>query len=1058
MTALRLALRGLVHRRRTALATAAGAALATAVLVASLGAGDSVRASLRAIALTRLGRTEYALEGGDRFFRTALAADLAARLGGDAAAVVVVTGSASARGGEIRVPSVQVLGVGPDFAAFMPGRSSPQPGPDEVLLNEPLARRLDVGPGDEVLLRMTAATTMPVEAPLAAGADASATLRLTVAAIVPDERLGGFSLRIGGAQPLNAFVARETLSARLGRPGRANTLLLAPPGGIRGDDVDRALAAGFAIEDAGLSLRRVRDGWELASDRVFIEPPVEEAAAAAGGRGVLAYFVDRIGRGDRTVWYSFVSSASAPRVPADLGDDEVVLNDWAARELDARTGDTVELAYRVPGSGGSLEERTAVFTVRSVVPIEPGDRDLMPSFPGFEGAASCRDWNPGVPLDLSHIGARDEAYWNAWGGSPRAFVTLAAARGLWSNRFGRLTTVRFAAAAGPPRLEVAPRSLGLSFAAIRAEALGATSHGVDFGQLFLGLGFFLVAAALALTALLALLSVDQRAGDLATLAALGWTRARIHALAALEGTAVALAGGALGVPLGALLHRAILAGLQTAWRDAVRTPVLLPRIEPASLVAGFAAGFLVSLAVIVLAATGILRRSSRYHVPGRRPVTVGSIVAGAALAAAAGSFFLLPQPTGFFVSGALLLIGQLAAGATVLALAGRPRSAGVPTLAGIGIADASRRRTRSLGVAAVLACGIFIVTAVAANRIGPVDPSRKDSGTGGFDLYVQASLPISADRQQRLAATLPGSAFVGLRVLDGDDASCLNLNRVARPGILAVDPAALAGRFSFAGFLDEARPADPWSLLEQDLGPDTIAALVDASVLTWGLGLALGDEIAYLDETGGTVKVRLVGSLAGSVFQGSLVVSESALLRHFPSTPPARLLLVETPAGSAAETADAFGRSLATLGASVESTAERLARFNSVENTYLAIFAMLGWLGMLVGTLGLAVVVARNVAESRGELALLRAVGFGRPALLWLVLAEHLPALGYGLAAGVLASLAAVYPAVRLTAASLPAATLVVQLGAILASALLCVIVSAAVALRGDLLPALREE
>ena len=60
----------------------------------------------------------------------------------------------------------------------------------------------------------------------------------------------------------------------------------------------------------------------------------------------------------------------------------------------------------------------------------------------------------------------------------------------------------------------------------------------------------------------------------------------------------------------------------------------------------------------------------------------------------------------------------------------------------------------------------------------------------------------------------------------------------------------------------------------------------------------------------------------------------------------------------------------------------------------------------MIGTLGLAVVVARNVAESRGELALLRAVGFARPALLGLVLAEHLPAHAYGFTAGVLVSAA----------------------------------------------------
>lgn len=94
-------------------------------------------------------------------------------------------------------------------------------------------------------------------------------------------------------------------------------------------------------------------------------------------------------------------------------------------------------------------------------------------------------------------------------------------------------------------------------------------------------------------------------------------------------------------------------------------------------------------------------------------------------------------------------------------------------------------------------------------------------------------------------------------------------------------------------------------------------------------------------------------------------------------------------------------------------------------------------------------VVWRNVAESRGEFALLRAMGFDRPALLGLVLAEHLPPLGYGLAAGALASLVAVYPAALLQTASLPAVSLTVPIATIIASAFLCVLVAAAAVLRG---------
>ena len=69
----------------------------------------------------------------------------------------------------------------------------------------------------------------------------------------------------------------------------------------------------------------------------------------------------------------------------------------------------------------------------------------------------------------------------------------------------------------------------------------------------------------------------------------------------------------------------------------------------------------------------------------------------------------------------------------------------------------------------------------------------------------------------------------------------------------------------------------------------------------------------------------------------------------------------------------------ADLGADAMPTAERLAEFHTVENTYLSTFQTLGGLGLLIGTVGLAAVVLRNVLERRRELALLRAVGY-RPA------------------------------------------------------------------------------
>ena len=69
---------------------------------------------------------------------------------------------------------------------------------------------------------------------------------------------------------------------------------------------------------------------------------------------------------------------------------------------------------------------------------------------------------------------------------------------------------------------------------------------------------------------------------------------------------------------------------------------------------------------------------------------------------------------------------------------------------------------------------------------------------------------------------------------------------------------------------------------------------------------------------------------------------------------------------------------LTPYGFEAERVSDRLANFLAVQNTYLSTFQTLGGLGLLLGTLGLATVMVRNVLERRGELALFSALGFRR--------------------------------------------------------------------------------
>jgi putative ABC transport system permease protein len=129
-----------------------------------------------------------------------------------------------------------------------------------------------------------------------------------------------------------------------------------------------------------------------------------------------------------------------------------------------------------------------------------------------------------------------------------------------------------------------------------------------------------------------------------------------------------------------------------------------------------------------------------------------------------------------------------------------------------------------------------------------------------------------------------------------------------------------------------------------------------------------------------------------------------------------------------------------------------------VENTYLSTFQMLGGLGLVLGTLGMAAVLLRNVLERRRELALLRAVGYNSSHFTLMVVAENLLLLFAGLVTGTVCALLAIAPVFFARGAKLPPVSLGLLLLAVLVSGLTASLVATWAALRSPLLPALRAE
>jgi len=347
-----------------------------------------------------------------------------------------------------------------------------------------------------------------------------------------------------------------------------------------------------------------------------------------------------------------------------------------------------------------------------------------------------------------------------------------------------------------------------------------------------------------------------------------------------------------------------------------------------------------------------------------------------------------------------------------------------------------------------------------ANR----DALKRTSGTGGFALIGETTMPVTQDLNASAGrdffalqeTDLAGVRVVPFRVHEGDEASCLNLNRAQQPRLLGVKPGTLAGRFGFA-------QGSGWSSLQADLPTSSaeseeIPAIGDANSIQWAMKKKVGDTIEYVDERGRPFKVRIVGAVANSILQGQLIIDEAAFLKRFPGTSGYRLFLIDAPTNRVGEVSATLSRALQDVGLELTPAAQRLAQFNAVQNTYLGTFQVLGGLGLLLGSVGLGIVVLRNVLERRGELAVLLAVGFRRGTLQRLLLWENGALLLLGLGLGVVAAAVAVAPALLAPTIELPWRTLGLTLSAVLLNGILWTWAATRVALRGEILAALRNE
>ncbi|QDU53242.1 ABC transporter permease [Gimesia panareensis] len=1167
MNQARFVIKSLTYHWRTNLAVLLGVIAATAVIGGALIVGDSVRASLRQMTLDRLGKIDYVVSG-HRFFREQLADDLqhSSELPQDIktiAPALVLRGALEKNREDqhLRVGQVNIFGSDQRLWSLLEHSDLPPPEDDQAILNSRVAEQLQAEVGDEITLWIELPSAIPRDSLLGEKEEQSVEITLTVSQILDeDSKAGRLALLPNQQLPLDLFLSLDTLQSALDldeikpsrrdpkeRPARVNSLFFSshdeaipdsPQARIIATDLEATLKQSLQLTDLNLKIvpHKDRNYLSLESEQMILDPQIEQAARDAAKAlnvatsPVMVYIANEFihpepGQAKQSPPYSMYSIVAGldfaekppfgpfkfigdkPQLP--LKENEIVLNDWLAKDLKAKIGDPIQMKYHVVGSRGELPEVEQTFTVAGIVALDgtpAADRKLTPEMEGITDADTFGDWKQPFPMKLDKVTDRDEEYWDKYRATPKAFLALETAQKLWNSRYGTLTSLRFATLPGKTLEESSTAfgsellknidvlKMGLTVQPIKFLGLAAASGTTDFSGLFIGFSFFIILSAIILIRLLFKLGIDRRVSSIGLLSAIGFTPAQVRQIIFKEALIVILTGGILGILAAIGYASLMLYGLKTWWIGAIGTRFLFVDLTPMSLTIGFLIAVLFSSFVIWKSMSELKQISIRdllsgVNTPDTEPVRarkrigltwkISTILALILVLATVTG--IIPkqeafsgfswQTVCFFLVGTLSLVASLSFLSSFLRTDSTTpiQGKGALALMKLGFRNAGRFRQRSVLTTALIASATFVLVSVAAGHRNPaVEEPDIESGNGGFTLVAETSSPLIFDLdtpegRDKMLVNVPNDPetqrllnemkAIPFRVKPGENASCLNIYQTTVPTILGV-PQELIER---GGFKFADTPGDnPWELLNQPQEDGSIPALGDMNTLMYSLHKGIGASVGIPSDERPEHELKIKGMFDGSIFQGVLLISEQHFQQLFPEQAGFQYFLIEVPTKDATQLSGILETGLTEYGFDSDLVSNRLADFLAVQNTYLSTFQTLGGLGLLLGTLGLATVMLRNVVERRSELALLRAVGMTGSDVALIVLAENAFLLVWGLASGIVSALLAMLPHLLSTGADLPWFSGFLILLAVLITGMLSAFLAVLSAVRAPILATLR--
>ncbi len=1013
-------------------------ALLSAVITGSLLTGRSVKSSIKKSASERLGKAGVIISSGVRYFDSTLPGRMSEITGIKCTGLLELTGYSQALISQKGAFNTHIYGVTSDFFTFN-GKNPIKLNSGEVAVNRKLADYLNLKEDDEIIVSFNSISDIPGDAPFAPAKEPAKSIVFKVVRIVDPSDIGNFSLAISQIIPMNIFANLSDIIDNKDNTVSFNRLLMENKESFSPDDANKNLRKVLKPSDIGLSLRVIEKTGEteLISKRVFIDETLinEIKKVIPSSSPLITYLGNRFVSASGSTPYSFVSALPADLYPEIPSDNGMIINKWLAEDLGVKERDTIRMYWYSPDSLNKLTERSLKFNVDRIVEIKGiwADSLLMPDFPGIAGSESCTDWDAGVYIKLDNIRKKDEDYWNKFRGTPKAFINYKKGKALFGNIFGPATAIRFPFTISKEEINsrltgaLEPTLSGFTISNLSAESLKAADESVDFGTLFISLGFFLILAAVVLLSLSVSSNFNTKKDQIKTLFALGFKNRWIEHLLFAESGIIALVGCSIGALAGYIVNVIVTSGLNSVWNGAVQTNTLEPFFDLVPLVSGFTITLLMCMILIVFKIRLYLKALNRneqvdriinFHRGGIILFAVPTVCSALLFMI---SFVIKEQKTVFsFSAGAVLLISQLLFWREYF-LTGTSRF--LKGWNSLSRHYYSFNPANAITPILFIAAGIFAVFITSANRMDFNEKHLKRSGgTGGFLLWCESTIPVKEDLNSpsaRIAYGIDNSEFDGMSFVQakkssGNDASCLNLNHVTAPPLLGVDPSEFISRgsFSFSKSLSATDINNPWKYLNVTSEKNTIYGIADQTVLEWGLKIKLGDTLVLRAENGQPLNIIIAAGLKSSVFQGYVLIGMENFSKYYPSVSGTSVFLVDGKSELSGTYQSTLNERLDNHGIIIEKTGDRLASFYAVTNTYLSVFGVFGALGMIIGIAGLGFVVLRTYNQRKKEFALLLALGFTKSKISNMIFSEQMLILFAGLMAGITSAIIATFPSV----------------------------------------------